>query len=65
MDNHIYNLVKALTKKSQSLWKYERYIKDAKDCQECIKLWKDIKKEDQKHQERIKEILFSHIKRSS
>jgi len=62
MDNHIYNLAKALTKKSQAVWRYEKFIKDSDGCPECEELWRELKEEDEEHVEKMKKILTSHAK---
>jgi hypothetical protein len=49
MDNHTYNLLKALTKKAQVLWRYEQYLKDASGCEECKSLWEELKDNDEKY----------------
>lgn len=61
MDNHSYNLIKALSKKAQALSKYDTYIKDSGGCQECSALWERLKKEDSAHLEEMKKVLSSHI----
>ncbi len=61
MDNHTYNLIKAVSKKAQTLWRYERYIKDAGDCEKCKKLWEKLRKEDEMHLEEMKKVLSEHI----
>lgn len=62
MDNHLYNLMKAATKKAQSVWRYDQYIQDSAGCQECQKLWKKLKQADSAHLEELKKVLSSHIK---
>lgn len=39
MDNHTYDLVKALGEKGESLQVYETYAKDTDGCEACSKLW--------------------------
>jgi len=62
LDNHSYNLIKALSKKAQAVFRYDQYLKDAEACEECKKLWEKLKNEDSTHVEEIKKILAKHIK---
>lgn len=61
VDNHTYNLTKALTKKAQSVWRYDQYLKDSADCEECQRLWKKLKGEDGAHLAEMKRLLSSHF----
>lgn len=61
MDNHIYNLMKAIVKKSQSVWHYEKYLQDSQGCNECQQLWQKMKSEDERHLEEMKTILKHHL----
>ena len=60
MDNHSYNLIKAMGKKAQAIWRYEQYIKDSAGCAECLALWNKLKNEDTAHLEGMKKILSGH-----
>lgn len=60
MDNHSYNLIKAMGKKAQAIWRYEQYIKDSGACSECVALWNKLKSEDALHLEEMKKVLSSH-----
>lgn len=61
MDNHTYNLIKALTKKAQAVWRYDQYLKDSPNCPECQRLWKKLKGEDSVHLSEIKRLLGNHV----
>lgn len=60
MDNHSYNLIKAMGKKAQAIWRYEQYLKDSGGCSECLALWNKLKSEDTAHLEEMKKILSAH-----
>ena len=62
MDNHIYNLIKSLSKKAQVVSKYDAYLKDAGSCETCQNLWNKLKSEDQLQLQEIKKVLQSHVK---
>lgn len=61
IDNHTYNLIKALTKKAQAVWRYEQYMKDSGDCEKCKALWEKLKEEDNQHLEEMKKLLGEHV----
>ena len=61
MDNHTYNLIKALSKKAQAVWRYDQYLKDSSGCEECQRLWKKLKGEDSAHLAEMKRILSEHV----
>lgn len=61
MDNHTYNIIKALSKKAQGLWRYDQYLKDSENCEECQRLWKKLKGEDSAQLNEIKNVLKKHI----
>ena len=61
MDNHNYDVVKALTKKADALTVYDQYLKDSKGCQACQDFWKNLKKEDSKHVAELKKLAKKHL----
>lgn len=60
MDNHAYDIVKALTKKADAIWVYEQYLKDTKSCPSCQKTWARLKEEEEKQLKLLKNLLASH-----
>jgi hypothetical protein len=61
IDNHNYNLAKALTKKAQAVWRYGQYKKDSQGCEKCRALWEKLEKEDGLHLEEMKKLLGEHL----
>jgi len=59
----MYNLMKALVKKSQSLWRYEENLKESADCPECQELWNKLKAEDSADLELLKKATMAHLKK--
>lgn len=43
LKNHNHDLVKQLSETSSSLWRIEEYLKNAKSCEHCVKMWSDVK----------------------
>lgn len=62
MDNHGYNLMKAVSKRACAITKYDKYLEDSTNCPECQELWKKMKEEDTKALEEMKNLLFKHVK---
>lgn len=62
MDNHAYNLMKAITKRACAISKYDKYLEDSQGCETCQNLWRKLKEEDVKELEEMKNTLVSHIK---
>lgn len=62
MKNNDHDLVHQLSEKLDSLWRYDDYIKNSKDCKECAALWKKLKKSDLEMVGMLKEEIKSHVK---
>lgn len=61
-DNN-YNLMQDITTISQSLHRYDTYIKDAAHCNECQGVWRKLKSEREKELAMLLEELNKHIKK--
>ncbi len=61
MDNHHYDLIKALEKKADAVWVYEKYIKDAQNCEQCQELWEKLKEKDQQDISELKKLMKDHF----
>ena len=60
LKDHNHDLVHALSEKNDALWRYQReYLKNARDCEHCTKLWQALEADDEKH---VK-MLAAEIKR--
>lgn len=50
LKNHNHDLVHALSEKNDAVWRYEKeYLKNAKGCEHCTKMWQKIMADDNKH----------------
>lgn len=63
LDNHTYNLIKALSKKAQAVWRYDQYIKDAGDCEKCKNLWEKLKIQDADSVNELQKALVEHTEK--
>jgi rubrerythrin len=57
LSNNSYNLVTALSEKSEAISVYEDFIQDAQDADspECAELWQKLKEDEERHVELLKE----------
>ena len=67
MKNHNYNLVTELSEQLRGLWRFEQYVKDAQDsgCQECARIWQELKSEKQSLVERLRKEVENHVRAGS
>lgn len=59
LKNNSYNIVTALSEKSEALSIYDDFIEDAQDADspECAELWQQIREDEERHVEMLK----SHV----
>jgi len=57
LKDYSYNLMETITVISQSLARYDTYMKDAAQCGECQEIWKKLKEE----RERDLSMLLSEL----
>lgn len=57
LKNNSYNIVTALSEKSEALSIYDEFIEDAQeaDSPECAELWQQIREDEERHVEMLKE----------
>ncbi len=57
LKNNSYNIVTALSEKSEALSIYDDFIEDAQDAEspECAELWQKIREDEERHVEMLKE----------
>jgi hypothetical protein len=63
LKNGNYNLLEEIVQRSQSLYRYDRYIKDAEaeQCQGCIELWNRMKQRDEEDLGQLMQHFKTHI----
>jgi hypothetical protein len=65
MDNRNYDLVASLHKKLKAVTIYDKYIQDCSGDQECSTLWQQIRNDDLRHVDLLKDQLSRHVKDES
>jgi|UniRef100_A0A7C3SJP3 hypothetical protein len=61
LKNINYNLVQTIAIISQSLYRYDTYIKDAAECPECQQMWADFREQREKELSRLLKELKAHV----
>ena len=61
MENHDHDLVQDLSKRLDSLWRYDQYIANADGHRELQQMWQDLKQQEQKNVKRLKEAVAREI----
>jgi hypothetical protein len=60
LDNNTYNLMEDITVLSKSLYRYDTYIQDAKDCKSCQDFWKQMRQQREKELSMFLQELQKH-----
>lgn len=63
LKNALYNLMETVTVISKGLHRYDTFMKDAGDCQQCKDLWTQMKKADEEQLHRLVPHLKQHLDR--
>ena len=61
LKNINYNLIETISIISRSLYRYDKYIKDAAECSACQELWSNIKGQREKELSMLLKELKAHI----
>jgi hypothetical protein len=60
IDNPDHDVIHALSKRLDALWRYDQYIANAEGYPELEKFWRDLKRQDQDNVNRRKKIVAKH-----
>jgi hypothetical protein len=63
LKNALYNLMETVTVISKGLHRYDAFMKDAGDCQQCKDVWTQMKKADEEQLHRLVPHLKQHLDR--
>jgi hypothetical protein len=61
LKNALYNLMETVTVISKGLHRYDTFVRDAGDCQQCKEIWTMMKKSDEEQLHRLMPHLKQHI----
>ena len=62
--NNSYNLIRELSELLAGTWRIDGYLRDAgaDDCQDCGKLWQDVRKQNEILIEKLRQEIVAHAK---
>ena len=61
LENVNYNLIQTIAIISQSLYRYDTYIKDAAGCSSCQEMWEKLKEQREKELSMLLKELKAHM----
>lgn len=61
IENHDHDLVHDLSKRLDSLWRYDQYIANAEGKPEIQEFWKEIKRQEQHTVGRLKNLIHKEV----
>lgn len=63
MRNHNHDLIQVLSEKLDGVVRYQIYREDAEgECEVCQRIWDDIKQDDMRHVEMLRDEIIRHAK---
>jgi hypothetical protein len=63
MENYNYNLIEELTQLLKGVWRTDEYLKDSGGrCDECGKIWTDLRKQNELLIEKLRQEIVRHAK---
>jgi hypothetical protein len=61
INDHDHDVIHALSKRLDALWRYDQYIANAEGYPELQSFWRDLKRQDQDNVNRFKKIVADHV----
>ena len=59
--DHDHDLIHELSRRLDSVWRYDQYIANAKGLHDLQKFWDDVKAQDQEHIKQLKKLISLHV----
>lgn len=60
--DHDHDMIHELSKRLDALWRYDQYIANAEGQRDLQTLWRDLKSQEQKNVQRLKEMIAEHCR---
>ena len=60
--DHDHDMIHELSKRLDALWRYDQYIANAEEQPELRRFWSDLKSQEQKNVQRLKQIIAEHCR---
>jgi protoheme ferro-lyase len=61
--NHDHDIVHELSKRLDGVWRYDQYIANAEGAPHVQAFWREIKEQEVKNVERLKELIREHVRK--
>ena len=61
INDHDHDVIHALSKRLDALWRYDQYIANAEEYPELQGFWQDLKRQDHDNVNRLKKIVADHV----
>lgn len=65
LSNTAYNLMETASVISKGLYRYDQFVKDARDCEHCQQLWRTMKQRDEEQLGQLVPHLQHHLAREA
>lgn len=62
LKDHNHDLVQQLSEVSDSLWRFEIYMKASKGCANCSAMWDELRQDYEKHSTMLTDEIARHVK---
>jgi hypothetical protein len=60
IEDHDHDVIHALSKRLDALWRYDQYVANAEGYPELQKFWRDLKRQEQEIVNRLKKFVADH-----
>lgn len=60
--NHDHDMIHELSKRLDALWRYDQYIANAEGKSDLQRFWQDLKQQEQRNVQRLKELVSDHCR---
>lgn len=61
--DHDHDMIHELSKRLDSLWRFDQYIANAEDREELRNFWRDMKQQERQNVDRLKQLIREEIQR--
>ena len=61
--NHDHDLIHELSKRLDGVWRYDQHIANAEDAPHVKAFWTELKQQEIKNVERLKELIREHVRK--
>jgi len=63
-ENHDHDLIHELSRRLDSLWRYDQYIANAQQDEQLHAFWEEVKTQEQKNVKQLKQFIVKHVQKN-